>query len=91
MCVCKRKTISGDFSREQIRERHKKVVTTNLKISVNHKFKHQDQDVISKTTQCLKNHRKKSHLTIASVASYVYILSGQELIENAKNGEFWKI
>ena len=30
--------------------------------------------------------QKKSHSTIASEASYVYILSGQKLIKNAKNG-----
>ena len=28
---------------------------------------------------------------IASEASYVYILSGQKLIENAKNGPFWRV
>ena len=27
---------------------------------------------------------------MASEASYVYILSGQKLIINAKNGQFWK-
>ena len=36
-------------------------------------------------------HKKKSHSTIASEASYVYILSGQKLIKNAKNGEFWQV
>ena len=38
--------------------------------------------------RCLKNHRKS--LNIASEASYVYILSGQKLIKNAKNGPFWR-
>ena len=28
---------------------------------------------------------------IASEASYVYILSGQKLIKNAKNGAFWQV
>ena len=28
---------------------------------------------------------------IASEASYVYILSGQKLIKNAKNGQFWRV
>ena len=28
---------------------------------------------------------------IASEASYVYILSGQKLIRNAKNGQFWRV
>ena len=27
----------------------------------------------------------------ASEASYVYILSGQKLIKNAKNGSFWRV
>ena len=33
-----------------------------------------------------ENHRKS--LNIASEASYVYILSGQKFIKNAKNGQF---
>ena len=28
---------------------------------------------------------------IASEASYVYILSGQQFIENTKNGLFWRL
>ena len=28
---------------------------------------------------------------IASEASYVYILSGQKLIKDAKNGPFWRV
>ena len=28
---------------------------------------------------------------IASEASYVYILSGQKFIKNAKNGPFWRV
>ena len=35
-----------------------------------------------------ENHRKS---LIASEASYVYILSGQKLIKNAKNGSFWRV
>ena len=34
-----------------------------------------------------ENHRKS---LIASEASYVYNLSGQKLIENARNGPFWQ-
>ena len=37
--------------------------------------------------QCLKITEKVS-FNIASEASYVYILSGQNLIKNAKNGSF---
>ena len=33
----------------------------------------------------------KVSLNFASVASYVYILSGQKLIKNAKNGQFWRV
>ena len=43
-------------------------------------------------SRCLKITEKVS-FNIASEASYVYILSGQKLIKNAKNGQigdFWK-
>ena len=39
-------------------------------------------------TRCLKITEKVS-FEIASEASYVYILSGQKLIQNAKNGPFY--
>ena len=41
-------------------------------------------------TRCLKIAEKVS-FDIASEASYVYILSGQKLIKNAKNGRFWRV
>ena len=34
---------------------------------------------------------EKVSLNIASEASYVYILSGQKLIKNAKKGPFWRV
>ena len=37
-----------------------------------------------------ENHRKVS-FNIASEAGYVYILSGQKVIKNAKNGQFWRV
>ena len=40
--------------------------------------------------RCLKITEKVS-FNIASEASYVYILSGQKLIKNAKNGQFWQV
>ena len=40
--------------------------------------------------RCLKI-REKVSINIASVASYVYVLSGQKLIKNAKNGPFWRV
>ena len=44
----------------------------------------------------VKNPPEKSHIQeivsfkIGSEASYVYILSGQKLIKNGKNGPFWR-
>ena len=42
------------------------------------------------TSRCLKITEKVS-INIASEASYVYILSGQKLIKNAKNDPFWRV
>ena len=42
------------------------------------------------TARCLKTTEKVS-FNIASEASYVYILSGQDLIKNAKNCPFWRV
>ena len=39
--------------------------------------------------QCLKIIQKVA-FNIASEASYVYILSGQKFIKNAKNSPFWR-
>ena len=41
-------------------------------------------------SRCLKITEKVS-FNIVSGASYVYILSGQKLIKNAKNGPFWRV
>ena len=41
-------------------------------------------------SQCLKFTEKVS-FNIASEASYVYTLSGQKFIKNAKNGSFWRL
>ena len=40
--------------------------------------------------QCLKISEKVAFI-IASEASYVYILSGQKLIKNAKNSQSWRL
>ena len=40
--------------------------------------------------QCLKITEKVS-FNNASEASYVYILSGQKFLKNAKNGLFWRV
>ena len=41
-------------------------------------------------SHCLKITEKVS-FNIASEANYVYMLSGQKLIKNAKNGPFWRV
>ena len=41
-------------------------------------------------SQCLKVTEKVA-FKIASQASYVYILSGQKLIKNAKTSQFWRV
>ena len=46
--------------------------------------------LIPRIPLCLKFTEKVS-FNIASEASYVYILSGQRLIKNAKNGPFWRV
>ena len=46
--------------------------------------------IVFAVAQCLKITEKVS-FNIASEASYVYILSGQKLIKNAKNGSFWQV
>ena len=43
-----------------------------------------------KVARCLKITEKVS-FNIASEANYVYILSGQKLIKNAKDGPFWRV
>ena len=45
---------------------------------------------ISTQSRCLKITEKVS-FNIASEASYVYILSGQKCIKNAKNGPFSRV
>ena len=35
--------------------------------------------------------QKKVSFNIASDASYIYILSGQKLIKNVINGQFWRV
>ena len=44
----------------------------------------------SKNTRCWKITEKVS-FNIASEANCIYILSGQKLIKNAKNGPFWRV
>ena len=53
-------------------------------------FWEQDDECLHTGTK-LKKITKKVEFNIASEASYVYILSGQKLIKNAKNGPFWRV
>ena len=46
--------------------------------------------LLATSPQCLKITKKVS-FNIASEASYVYILSGQKLLKNAKSGSFWRV
>ena len=46
--------------------------------------------ILSENSRCLKI-TEKVLLNIASEASYVYILSGPKVIQNAKNGPFWRV
>ena len=48
------------------------------------------RSLASLSTQCLKITEKVS-FNVVSEASYVYILSGQKSIKNAKNGQFWRL
>ena len=48
------------------------------------------QEKLHANSQCLKITEKVA-FSIASEASYVYILSGQKLIKIAKNGQFWRL
>ena len=49
-----------------------------------------NQFLFHHNARCLKITEKVS-FNIASEASYVYILSGQKLIKNAKNCPFWRV
>ena len=48
-----------------------------------------------KLTICTQNtvfeNQEKVSFNIASEASYVYILSGQKLMKNAKNSQYWRL
>ena len=59
----------------------KHIVQKSLKISISFFF--------FSFSLCLKITEKVAY-NIASEANYVYILSGQKFIKNAKNGHFWK-
>ena len=56
--------------------------TTSSMLVVSYNFK--------RNAQCLKITEKVS-FNIASEASYFYVLNGQKLTKNAKNGPFWRV
>ena len=50
---------------------------------------HEKEKRLSRST--VFENKKKVSFKIASEASYVYILSGQKFIKNAKNSHFWRV
>ena len=72
------------------------VFTTNIAdLSANldqtsRNFQLQKRFQVINSPQCLKITEKVA-FNIASEASYVYILSVQKFIKNAKNGQFWRV
>ena len=64
-------------------------ISSNIK-SIRLGFGLGNEELIFPLTRCLKVTEKVS-FNIASEASYVYILRGQKLIKNAKNGPFWRV
>ena len=51
------------------------------------KVSKRDQDKLYMYVRCLTITEKVSF----NIVSYVYIVSGQKLIKNAKNGPFWRV
>ena len=60
-----------------------------VKSRIWHKLIHNWRTITS-CSRCLKITEKVS-FNIASEASYFYILSGQKLVKNAKNGQIWRV
>ena len=60
--------------------------TFSASIPLSHKCKY-ILEFRKHSARCLKITEKVS----INIASYVYILSGQKLIKNAKNGPFWRV
>ena len=54
-------------------------------IKVSEAERSESLDVNDNLSKVFENHRKSLE------ASYVYILNGQKLIKNAKNGPFWRV
>ena len=69
-------------------ERRKGIVWSILSIMKDQYCFYQGENEL--ISQCLKITEKVA-FNIASEASYVYILSGQKFIKNAKNGQFWRV
>ena len=55
-----------------------------------HIFLDQSVKQFRESAQCLKIAQKVA-FNMASVASYVYIFSGQKFSKNIKNGSFWRL
>ena len=65
------------------------VATTTLVTEAEKPFNIPQIAYFEEEATMFENHKKSLRFNIASEASYVYILSGQKLIKNAKNGPFW--
>ena len=63
---------------------------TKKKIEIKTLRFRQKKIIDASLARCLKITEKVS-FKIAREASFVYILSGQKLIKNAKNGPFWRV
>ena len=77
-------TLPCNLKGKQVQHHEEKLLWESRKVKDTHKAlkKH------AQKARCLKITEKVS-FNIACEASYVYILSGQKLIKNAKNVPFW--
>ena len=66
------------------------VATTTLVTEAEKPFNIPQIAYFEEEATVFENHKKVS-FNIASEASYVYIMSGQKLNKNAKNGSFWGV
>ena len=72
--------------RDEAAAAFRKLYSFQVAISESEKF----ELITAASARCLKVTEKVS-FNIASEASYIYILSRQKLIKNAKNGSFWRV
>ena len=80
------------YSRKKLEKKHWAEMVDNPRRPVIHwhVLQVRKPERFQRFARCLKITEKVS-FNIASEASYVYILSGQKLIKDAKNGPFWRV